>query len=201
MSQIIPTSEIVVRLADEGIPIYAIARSLKLAADDVREFIRTALDDGVIVDHPRDDWTPGSKRATRSPDIDGFFGNDEGLYRTCSKYFKTTRQQSLVLGLLLRRPEATKEHLHQAIERDRESGKEQTSAKLVDVLVCILRRKLKPFALAWHGDEDHALIKTMWGHGYLMDPKDRARALAELHSFVNDTRDVGNAMDEMREAA
>ncbi len=178
---VIPTSEIVVRLADEGIPVYAIARSLRLPPEDVRDFIRTALDDGVIVDHPRDDWSPGSKRATRSPDIDGFFGNDEGLYRTCSKYFKTTRQQSIVLGLLLRRPEVTKENLHQAIERDRPDGKEQTSQKLVDVLVCILRRKLKPFEFS---------IKTMWGHGYLMDPKDRTKAIADLHAFVNTARDL-----------
>lgn len=182
------TSEIVARLADEGIPVYAITRCLKISSDLVREHIRAALDDGVIVDHPREDWPPGSKRGSRSPDIESFFGNDEGLYRTCSKYFKTTRQQSLVLGLLLRRPEVTKEQLHQAIERDRSGGKEPTSAKLVDVLVCILRRKLKPYGFT---------VKTMWGHGYLMDPRERARAVAELHQFVLDTRDVGEQVEEI----
>jgi hypothetical protein len=181
------TSEIIVRLADEGIPVCVIARSLKLSADLIREHIRFAIDEGAIVDHPREDWPPGSKRSTRVPDVEGFFGNDEGLYRTCSKYFKTTRQQSLVLGLLLRRPEVTKEQLHHAIERDRSGGKEPTSAKLVDVLVCILRRKLKPFGFT---------VQTMWGHGYLMHPQDRTRALIALRDFVNDTRAVGAELDD-----
>lgn len=189
---LVAPSDVAVRLADEGIPVYAIARSLKIPADLVREYIRAALDEGIIVDHPREDWPPGSKRGSRCPDIESFFGNDEGLYRTCSKYFKTTRQQSLVLGLLLRRPEVTKEQLHLAIERDRSGGKDPTSEKLVDVLVCILRRKLKPFGFT---------VKTMWGHGYLMDPRDRARAIAELHKFVQDTRDVGAQVVELVQEA
>lgn len=180
--------EIIVRLADEGIPVCAISRAIKLPAELIREHIRTALDDGTIVDHPREDWPPGSRRDTRTPDIESFFGNDEGLYRTCSKFFKTTRQQSLVLGLLLRRPEVTKDQLHQAIERDRSGGKEPTSAKLVDVLVCILRRKLKPYGFT---------VKTMWGHGYFMEQRERTRAIAELHKFVHDTRAVGAEIEDL----
>ena len=90
------------------------------------------------------------------------------LWRTPSgRYFGVTHQQSIVLSVLLKRPEATKEQLHQAIERERPEDKEKTHIKLVDVLICILRRKLKPFGFA---------IKTMWGTGYLMEAKDRAKA-------------------------
>ena len=46
------------RLADEGVPICAIARALKIPSDDVRETLQDALGEGVIVEYPREDWPP-----------------------------------------------------------------------------------------------------------------------------------------------
>ncbi len=186
----VPTIEVAVRLADEGLPICAIARSLKVPSESVREMLRDALADGVIVEYPREDWPPGLKRNSFGPALDNFVASEEDLRTACSRYFGTTHQQSIVLSVLLKRPEASKEQLHQAIERDRPRDKKKTSAKLVDVLICILRRKLKQFALLWYADEERAIIKTQWGKGYLIEAKDRIRAVRELNDFVKRTSNL-----------
>lgn len=176
------------RLADEGLPVRAIARSLKIPSEDVRSMLHDALAEGTIVEFPRDDWPPGQKRNSFGPALDTFIASEEDMRAACSRYFGTTHQQAIVLTVLLKRPEATKEQLHQAIERARPDGKEPTHIKLVDVLICILRRKLKEFNYS---------IKTMWGTGYFMEAKDRVRAVKELNEFVKRTSNVS----ELAEAA
>ncbi len=181
--------ELASRLADEGLPLRAIARSLKVPSEDVRTMLHDALAEGTIVEYPREDWPPGAKRNSFGPVLDNFVVDENDLRSACSRFFGVTHQQSIVLSVLLKRPEATKEQLHQAIERDRPEGKEATHIKLVDVLICILRRKLKPFAEQWFS-EDHPMIQTMWGTGYLMEAKVRVRAVKELNDFVKHTSDV-----------
>ncbi len=178
----------IARLADEGLPVCAIARALKMPSDEVRELLQDALSEGVIVEYPREDWPPGCKRNSRGPKFDSFVEDNDRLQLSCARYFGTTKQQSAILAMLLKRSEATKVQLHQVIERDRPNAKDQTDIKLVDVLICILRRKLKPFGFA---------IKTMWGTGYLMEAKDRAKAVHELQEFVR----VANDPAELVEAA
>jgi hypothetical protein len=188
------TKDLVARLADEGIPVCVIARTLKLPSADVRELLHQAMFDGVIVEYPREDWPPGARRNNFALLTDGYVDTDEKLRQACSRYFHTTRQQSIVLAYLLKRAEATKEQLHQAIESSRPEGKEQTDCKLVDVLVCILRKKLKAHDLK---------IQTMWGRGYLMDPKARATAIHTLNEFMRQSNaiDVAPAEEMQQEAA
>ena len=54
---------IAVRLADEGVPLYAIARVLKSPAEYVREALYVAKGEGKILEMPREDWPPNSLRA------------------------------------------------------------------------------------------------------------------------------------------
>ncbi len=183
----LPVIELAARLADEGLPIRAIARSLKVPSEDIRVMLHDAMAEGIIVEYPREDWPPGAKRNSFGPTLDNFVASENDLRLACARYFGVTHQQAIVLSVLLKRPEVTKEQLHQAIERDRPEGKEATHIKLVDVLICILRRKLKPFDLS---------IQTMWGTGYLMEAKDRARAVKDLNEFVKQASDVSSQLSE-----
>lgn len=76
--------------------------------------------------------------------------------------------QSRILGLLLRKDTVTKDMIVDALYGDRADG-DVPEPKTVDVLICQLRRKLKP-----HGIE----FKTWYGVGYFMDEDNRKRLRA-----------------------
>jgi len=71
--------------------------------------------------------------------------------------FRLTPQETKMLGRLLKGGLVTKEAFMSILYRDH--GKDEAEIKIVDVFICKLRRKLKPFDLE---------ITTMWGQGYLM---------------------------------
>lgn len=172
----IPTasSDIAIRLADEGIPIRAIARAIKVAGEDVYEILRTALYDGKLISLPKDDWPPGSPRANRTQADHNILNDEEQVKFLCSVKFKTTRLQSALLATILKRQQVSKQTLHDVIEHTRltyGTHKEPTDQKMVDVMVCHLRKKLKPFSFD---------ILTVWGTGYRMDAAHREAALIML---------------------
>jgi len=169
------TRKVVVRLADEGIPVRAIARACKIPGDEVYEILHDAMHRGTITEIPKDDWPPGSGRAKRALPQHNVLEDDEKLKFLCSIVFKTTRLQSSILAVLLKRSEVTKEQLHQVIETLRDPNRDETDLKMVDVIICHLRRKLTPFDVK---------IKTIWGIGYRMEPAERDRAVHALTSHV-----------------
>jgi hypothetical protein len=159
---------VVVRLADEGIPIRAIARACKIPSDEVYVILNAAVVRGTIIELPKDDWPPGSIRTRRAPQQHHVLDDDEKLKFLCSVVFKTTRLQSSIFAVLLKRSEVTKDQLHQVIEQLRDPNRDETDLKMVDVIICHLRRKLASFDIK---------INTIWGVGYRMDPDDRDRAI------------------------
>jgi hypothetical protein len=84
--------------------------------------------------------------------------------------------------VLVKREEADKATLHRVIETQRAARVnrpdtfEETNPKMVDVMVCNLRKKLKPFALT---------INTLWGRGYYLDAQDRQRVLSFVEREVD----------------
>lgn len=172
---------IAIRFADEGIPINVIARGLRQPAENVRESLFDALHSGAIVEMPRPDWPPTSKRADRVPTTFEQRISDDDLFNRCMRVFKVTRLQATVLSVLLKRDHAEKETLHNAIERRRFNRQskphnmEATDPKMVDVVICVLRKKLKPLGVT---------IKTAWGSGYYMDTADRKKALGLLENYT-----------------
>jgi len=166
---------VAVRLADEGVPLYAIARSLRAPSDLVRVALHAAKDEGKIVDLPREDWPPNSLRNTRDP-VANRKMDDEDTVFNCVRLFKVTRQQASLLSVLIRRNEVSKDMMHQIIEKCRAPNKgDQTDPKMVDVVICNLRKRLKPTGLK---------IETMWGCGYFMKPDMRARALELIGEYA-----------------
>jgi two-component system, cell cycle response regulator CtrA len=78
--------------------------------------------------------------------------------------FRLTAQETKMLGRLLKGGLVTKEAFMATLYRD--YWKEEAEIKIVDVYICKLRRKLKPF---------HMEIETIWGTGYFMPPQSIAR--------------------------
>jgi DNA-binding response OmpR family regulator len=66
--------------------------------------------------------------------------------------------------------------MHQIIEKCRAPNKgDQTDPKMVDVVICNLRKRLKKTGLK---------IETMWGCGYFMKPDMRTRALELIGEYA-----------------
>lgn len=164
-------TEIVARLADEGIPIAAIARSTDLKTEAIRVCLDIAVKQGQISELPRADWPPGQGRHERVPERppNTTLLKDFQVVAALAQCFGITRMQGSMLLQLVKRPRCTKEALHEAICHGR-SEAEMTKPKIVDVVICRLREALK----------DHGIqIKTLWGMGYFMEASDRKR-VAEM---------------------
>lgn len=87
----------------------------------------------------------------------------------------TTRLESNILLVILRRGRAYREQLHDAVEKNRGNPDEPTDKKIVDVVVCKLRKKLTPLGLN---------LNTVHSIGYEMTEADRARAWALIRGEV-----------------
>lgn len=68
-----------------------------------------------------------------------------------------TGQESAVFGVLVNRPLATKDAVMAALYRS--IGRDEAEPKIVDVFICKMRKKLKPFGIE---------IRTIWGQGYAL---------------------------------
>jgi hypothetical protein len=107
-----------------------------------------------------------------------------------------TKLMASFMMVLLKREEADKAVLHRVIEAQRASrtsrpdSTEETDPKMVDVVICNLRKKLKPYGLT---------IQTLWGHGYYIDAEGRKSALALVEKEVQVRNDAA-AADAARQA-
>lgn len=93
-----------------------------------------------------------------------------GLTIEMPVFLGLTVTEGRVFGALLKRPACTKDHLMHALYSLRHDG-EEPEMKILDVLVCKLRKKLSPLGIT---------IETIWGQGYLMTPDMQARSLAMI---------------------
>lgn len=158
-------SDLAVRMADEGVPVRAIARSLKTPSDDIYLYLAEAKDQGKIVSIPKDDWPPGQHRDTRTASLPPLFSDEDALKFRIARVFKATRIEAVLLASLLRRDQLTRQQLHEVFEQNRPGpAREPTDIKIIDVVVCKLRKKLK----------DHLIvIETIWAMGYLIAPESK----------------------------
>jgi DNA-binding response OmpR family regulator len=75
-----------------------------------------------------------------------------------------TASERTVLGVLMQRERATKDHVMSALYRD--LARDEAEPKIVDVFICKLRRKLKPYGIE---------IGTLWGQGYFLDAENKKK--------------------------
>jgi DNA-binding response OmpR family regulator len=88
-----------------------------------------------------------------------------------ARYLKTTKLESRILLVVLRRGHASREQLHDAVEDNRGNPDEATDKKIVDVVVCKLRKKLTKIGIVLH---------TIHSIGYEMNEADRTKLLSIL---------------------
>lgn len=174
--------DVAVALADEGVPVRAIARAAKIAGEDLYLVLKTAINEGRLIELPKDDWPPTSKRNQRNQPSHNLLNlDDDTLRMACASRFKFTRLQAAVFVTLLRRPEINKDQLHTAIEAIRPNQDEPTDQKMVDVVICHIRKKIKPFEVT---------IDTIWGVGYSLPAAGRALMLDLLAQHLGQPQDV-----------
>lgn len=75
-----------------------------------------------------------------------------------------TPSEQLVFAALASREQLSKDQIMAVVYRN--VGRDEPYQKIVDVFICKLRRKLKPFGV---------VITTVWGQGYRLDPDARRR--------------------------
>ncbi|KAB1068868.1 helix-turn-helix domain-containing protein [Methylobacterium planeticum] len=76
-----------------------------------------------------------------------------------------TGQEVRVFGCLVNREVATKDAIMTALYADRATVEEVAEPKIVDVFICKIRKKLRPYGVG---------IQTVWGQGYALDADTRA---------------------------
>lgn len=151
----------IVRLADEGVPVRALVRVFKRSFGDVLGVIDEAIANGHLLYRPASEWPEGTRRENRLPTrrhpSPHLTVEDDHEDLTALKLaFGLTVSEALLLLALYRRPEMTKPSLHLVISRE---PVPTTEMKIVDVYVCKLRRKLRLHDLE---------IRTIWGIGYAL---------------------------------
>ena len=168
------------RMADEGVPIAAIARVLSIPFADVSDILHEELLQGNILEVPRADWPPGVKIRDHLPTIaiTRKTSNDD-IAIVCRKMFKLTNLEAGFVVLLLKVEHATKEKLHNVIETQRAArasrpdNMEMTDQKMVDVIICKLRKKLKLI-------DPEFIISTVWAGGYYIELPVKEKLYARL---------------------
>jgi hypothetical protein len=167
----------VVRSAAEGVPVAAIARATRIPYDKVLHYLQRARKLGAISEIPKPDWPPaqnGNERrpaTTRLPDpvvSSASLKPPEETEFLCRHIFHLTNLEAGFLVVLLRHLFAEKDKLHAVIELQRSHRplrplqSEVTDPKMVDVMICKLRKKMNAVDPVF-------IVRTSWGKGYFLD--------------------------------
>lgn len=149
------TSHIAVRLADEGVPLRAIARATDITSTALYELLVNARMKGTLLHIPRDDWPSGCPRDQRALQLSRLATeNHDTLIFAIKDVFRLTPTGARLFLLLVQH-----EHVpHARIDLDH---------GLLVVNICKMRKLLRPFALT---------IKTLWGYGYQLSAEHRLKA-------------------------
>ena len=173
-----PNASIAGRAANEGVPVLAIARILREPSDKVYDTLAQLRDRGTIIEVPKADWPPAAKVADRVPVIARTLTDDDILFGL-RKTFILTNLEGAFLLMLLKHERADKGKLHNIVETQRfarsqrPEDTETTDPKMVDVMICKLRKKLKEF-------DSTLVITTRWASGYYLEPPVKARIMSHI---------------------
>lgn len=174
--------KVIVAMANEGIPVCAIARVVNAPSSEIYEALHEAKDIGAIADIPRPDWPPGTRVVDRLPSVS--LPTDDDLAFLCKQTFKLTGLEAAFLVSMLKHRKVEKNQLHNIVEQKRmtrgsqPNDRDATDPKMVDVMICKLRKKLKLV------DKD-LRIETIWGGGYFIGSDMKPRIIAHVNGEPN----------------
>lgn len=150
--------DIAVRLADEGVPLRAIARATRISSADLRERLRLAQAAGQLLDLPREDWPPGFPRDQRALQLSRLvMENRDQLLIAMQQVFGLTPTEIELLLMLVQHPTLFTDRISDVM-----------TSRTVYVHVCAIRKRLEPYGIE---------IQTLWGHGYQFASKDRHKVM------------------------
>ncbi len=174
--------EVAKRLAHERVPLRAIARAFNFASSKIRDTLQDAVEVGTVAEMPPEDWQQKGPSGGKRP-LEG-----EDLIAACTRFFKITPLQGAFMAALLVKPDVKKETLHTISEQRRRPSsrdrRDEADPKMVDVVICNLRKRLKPYVQSVGKDpEEYKFIRTSWGEGYYIEAADRDAALVKLAEY------------------
>jgi DNA-binding response OmpR family regulator len=156
MTAATPAVDLQVRLADEGVPLRAIARATRIPSETVRDLLHQAREDGRLVELPREDWPPGFPRDQRALQLSRMVHeNRDALFLAVQQVFNLTHTEVSLLMALIQSPSVLK-------------ARQDMSNKTVEVHLCSLRKQLQPFAIS---------ISTLWGYGYQLTRENKHKVM------------------------
>ncbi len=165
-----------VRMANEGIPVTAIGRCLAFPAATVRVTLEAAKGFGMITEMPAPDWPPTARRSDHLPVFSHKLTPEE-IVATARRMYGLSNLKAAFLSVLLTAPTTVdKDKLHHVVEQERATRKNrpndqaETDPKMVDVIICNMRKELR----------GKVTIKTVWGNGYFIETAERRKILADL---------------------
>lgn len=187
-ARLVPVLGLAVALADEGVPVRAIARSTGVPSQDVYNILKDAMLSGTLLALPKDDWPPGARRSDRhQAECNVLSHSEDVLSMACSSIFGLSRSQTSVFLVLIKRPPGvTRIQIHDAIEAQRAANEDPTDPKIVDVVVHNIRKKIVKV-------DARIVIQTVWGKGYTMGHDARAVVLDLLRARLNEPQIEGLA--------
>jgi len=157
--------DIVIRLANEGVPVQAIARATGWPFADLHAELQAAQQDGHLIAIPCVDWPAGYSRDEKLLYLTRQMpppGNRADLQDTIRRVFGLSERPAQILLLLLQHPQVSRERIAQM------TGAAAGISNVSSVHVSHLRHKLQRFGLA---------VQTMYGYGYRMLPEQQRKAL------------------------
>lgn len=169
---------LIIRAAYEGVPVAAIARILKHPFGVVNTVLDCAVEQGRLGMKPQSDWPPNGKWSARTPVLPTTMNADD-IEFYCARVFHLTRLETGFLVVLLRYERVEKERLHNVVEQQREKRQqrlnkaEPTDPKMVDVIICKLRKKLR-------AADELFILCTSWGKGYYFEPETKRKIFERI---------------------
>lgn len=182
---------IAVLAAHEGVPVMAICRIIQATSEHVYPALREAIASGRLTEMPRPDWPPTARRQDHLPTLANA-PSDQQMIFLLRRHFKLTNLEAGFLLVLLKTEHAEKAKLHGVVEQQRMNRQqrpdkmEATDPKMVDVMICKLRKKLRDV-------DNEIVIDTIWGGGYLIK--------AEVKSAIFDRITPAHGDEHVQESA
>jgi hypothetical protein len=165
MGYALPAVDFAIRLADEGVPLRAIARATKIPSEQLRITLEEAIDDGRLIELPREDWPPGFPRDQRALQLSRMLSEDQhALVFNVQKIFHFSPAEAALLLALVQNVQVSK-------------TRNDMAYKSIDVYICRMRKALEPFQIE---------IKTLWGYGYQIQMPDRRKIMDLILACVHE---------------